>query len=379
MLQRFIRIASLMMIVAVLSASLAAAQGTGLQEQLLGEPLGTPLGTLYNDVVAGPDGPVVFWSDGMLIYAARWDGAAWQMIGDDAGVQDGMLESVAVGEDGSAVVTYLSASEDGSTGELHAVLFDGTAWTPLGEKINLYASGTYNFDEAVVMTAEGPVVAWREAEEFMQPDQLYVHRWDGTAWQPLGDGESLNNDPAQAVDLVALAAAPEGGVVLASDESGQTFVRRWDGTAWQMLPDVPEEGTVSLMRAAVGADGSIALYRYFEDGRHDVQQLAPDAAEWAALAGIEGTPGLSAGSYLDEADLRVAEDGSVLFAWSNGSSGTAGLGRWNGSAWEAGEPVSFMPQPVSFKASTAIGADDSLTIARLNTGFLLEVAQYTGG
>ncbi|HML21433.1 MAG TPA: hypothetical protein PKD09_07295 [Aggregatilinea sp.] len=365
---------------ALLVATAAFAQGP-LQEETLGDPVGGGMMVIYNDLAVAPDGtPVVAYSDGGSIYVEQWDGSAWVRLGDAAAPADAMFSRLAVGEDGAVVITYLTTSDDGSTALLNAAQWDGTAWTPLGDAINLYASGTFNYDESLIVMADGPVVAWREASEFMQPDQLYVRQWDGSAWQPLGTDAGLNVDPAADAGVSTLAALPNGRIALAWDEGGMTHVRLWDGSAWTDLPDAPAPmSDTSLLRLTATAEGDLVLLRAGYDLPEAFKLAADvDGDAWMPMDGLDALPGLADAGYVDDAALAVDENGDPLLAWSNGGSGAAGYARWTGSAWEpVGDAISFTPLPVSFIASVALTPDGALDVARLNEMFGLQVTQYT--
>ncbi|HEX3052272.1 MAG TPA: hypothetical protein VHP83_16550 [Aggregatilineaceae bacterium] len=356
----------------------ALAQGT-FQETPLGDPLGTGMFVLYHDLDVGADNmPVAVWSDGTTINAARWDGAAWQPLGDAVTSNGELFSKLAVGDDGTVIITYLSTTDDGSSAELRASLFDGTAWTPLGDVINLYQSGTFNFDEAVAITPDGPVIAWREAQEFMQPDQLYVRLWDGSGWQSVGGTESLSTDASFEAGISDIAVLSDGSFAVAYDQSGTTSTRLWDGAAWQTLPDLPgQEAEISFLRLDNAPDGSLILYRYYYGTLQDVHQVAGGDPNWTSLSEALIAVGLDDSSYVDDADLMVQDDGTVWLAWSYGGDGTAGLVKWDGTTWTAvSDPFTFMEQPTGYKAPVALGSDGSVYLARLNESLTLQVSQF---
>ena len=120
-------------------------------------------------------------------------------------------------------------------------------WAPLGGAVNR-APGTFTADPHLVLDAGGnPVVAWIEADPRPEggPDRLFVSRWTGRAWQPLG-GALLPG--AQSAEAPTLALTPDGEVRAAWLSGGQVRAARWTGRAWQpyTLPDTRQATGPSL-------------------------------------------------------------------------------------------------------------------------------------
>ena len=120
-------------------------------------------------------------------------------------------------------------------------------WAPLGGA-GKRAPGPFTADPHLVLDAGGnPVVAWIEADPRPEggPDRLFVSRWTGRAWQPLG-GALLPG--AQSAEAPALALTPDGEVRAAWLSGGQVRAARWTGRAWQpyALPDTRQATGPSL-------------------------------------------------------------------------------------------------------------------------------------
>lgn len=120
-------------------------------------------------------------------------------------------------------------------------------WTRLGGAVNR-APGTFTADPHLVLDAGGnPVVAWIEADPRPEggPDRLFVSRWTGRVWQPLG-GALLPG--AQGAEAPTLALTPDGEVRAAWLSGGQVRAARWTGRAWQpyTLPGTRQATSPSL-------------------------------------------------------------------------------------------------------------------------------------
>ena len=105
-----------------------------------------------------------------------------------------------------------------------------------------------------------PVVSWTEGTSNPFAVTLYVRRWTGSSWDPLGDGQVVGERAYHA----ALAVGPSGELFVARTlEDGRPFglaVHRFDEASqtWQKL-DAPlvvdPTRDVSLPRLVVGGDG----------------------------------------------------------------------------------------------------------------------------
>ena len=102
--------------------------------------------------------------------------------------------------------------------------------------INLAKSADISSRSLVLDSSGKPVVAWTESDGTSY--NIYVKRWDGTAWQQVG-ATFLDANPDQNAREPAIALDSSGKPVVAWTETDGTsnniYVKRWDGTAWQQV------------------------------------------------------------------------------------------------------------------------------------------------
>ncbi len=220
------------------------------------------------------------------------------------------------------------------------------AWQLMGgESLNVDPMISTQSASMALTSAGDPVVLWLEdLPDTRPPTDLYVKRWDGSAWELLGgsldEGSlgpmycyhelALAPDDTPVVGWVRATAVADVGVV----------VQRWDGSAWLPFGDVPftaDDGSPRWASVAIGADGAPLLaWSEFKDGLSRVYVARWTGAAWSYLGESRArVPGQDAWSP----HLVVDGDGRPLVAWMEeveppGSGRDVFVDRWNGTAWE---------------------------------------------
>ena len=99
-----------------------------------------------------------------------------------------LLKDTAMALDGqdNPVVAWSEEVAAGGRTSIFVHRWDGNAFTPIGSALNGTSSGSA-YKPALVLDARGnPVVAWHESDGFNE--NIYVKRWNRTAWQSVGPG-----------------------------------------------------------------------------------------------------------------------------------------------------------------------------------------------
>jgi hypothetical protein len=190
----------------------------------------------FNPQIAHVGGvPYVAWaevnSSVSRVYVKRFDGTAWGQAGSGSLNVDPTKNADSASIASVGGVPYAAwAESNGSAFQIHVKRFDGTAWVQVGSSLNVDTTRTA---EAPIITDVGavPYVAWEEFNGTAY--QIYVKRFDGTAWVPVGS--SLNHDATKPAGLPSIASV--GGVpYVAWGESngtvGEVYVKRFDGSTW---------------------------------------------------------------------------------------------------------------------------------------------------
>ena len=169
------------------------------------------------------------------VHVRRFDGASWSDVGG------GSLNISATESAGApfmatvAGIPYVAWSEDnGTAAQLRVKRLDGSAWALVGGSLNL--SATHDAEAATVADVGGlPYVGWSESDP--AHSQLYVKRFDGSAWQQVGTG-SMNIDTGHSVSAPSLAGVGGTPVMTWSEDFGsgyRVWAKRFDGTNWTPL------------------------------------------------------------------------------------------------------------------------------------------------
>ena len=253
--------------------------------------------------------PWVAWAEtvetNQNIYVRRWNGAAWV----DAG-QSGS----GMGVSRSPVLTAMNP----------ALVFDREG---------------------------APVLAWEQKTGFADPSEgggaiveIYVRRWDGESWTEIGGSASeagasglkigMCTKPILAVDL---SNRPVVAWTREYEAPGEVFLRRWNGSAWQELGGSASGFGVSGSRTgptgefwshAAGLALDLEGHPIVTWTEGDFQTYQVRASRWTGSAwqGIEGTDsdtGLGASDAQDGvAPIAVAPSGDTIIAWADGAPGS---------------------------------------------------------
>ena len=235
-------------------------------------PLGAPLGAAASPpaiaLVAGA--PVVAWSDGAQVQAARWQAGAWTALpslgagtavrgagGAFAVIGNGAL-SLASGGPALVVGDAVAFAADGpraaaawlAGGAVRAARFDGAAWTALDP---LPAPGGTRV--AIALRGDALAIAWDAVGGSAGVSAALAA---GTGWTRLG--QLLDIDPQDDATLPAIAIGPDGNPVVAwrEDLEGTHLgvLARWDGAAWHPLGGRSWSADVAAPVLALHAGGA---------------------------------------------------------------------------------------------------------------------------
>ena len=226
--------------------------------------------------------PLVGWTDigtgtrsayPSVVSLWRWQGSGWQTTPyANLNVQTpAFMPSVA--QTGGR--TFMAFVEGPTTrSDLWVREWTPAGWRTLGGRVNRRAR-TYLFKPQLLVDPQGRLtLAW--LEDAGGQDALYVTRWDGARWQPLGTGPA--STPGQHASSHALGFGPDGQPVTAWNEGpdGSRSVRaaRWDGARWLPLGGTlnrdPRADTDHASLAA-GPRGVLVAWRELSGGRWTVQ------------------------------------------------------------------------------------------------------------
>lgn len=311
--------------------------------------------------------PVVAWLEqvdgGSRPILHDWDGRRWHTLTETPPVFPGAGASapaLALDRDDRPVLAWLSRrGVDPAT--VHVSRWNGESWELLPSPEALpgrVLSPTLTIDDD-----NQPVVAWaqvwedRPVGESWRSD-IVVRAWNGAAWQPLGEpGLSGASNTAGRSLAPTLVTRSDGKPVLAwlDDTSGirQLYLRRWDGTAWYGLDEPPTQtglsggsGPVATPRVALDSEGQpVVVWQQSLDGVPRVRLTRWTADGWHAPDGDPEPAHLGIPWGL-EPDLAVGSDGLPVVAWTQlmpredgmepdlADGGAVLVRRWTDGGWE---------------------------------------------
>ncbi|MFQ6130484.1 MAG: hypothetical protein ACE5R4_00460 [Armatimonadota bacterium] len=193
------------------------------------------------------DGPETSMDSRQKIVLGRWTEEEWEPVADLAG--PGVLYFPAVAADNAGGLWVAWCQFEGGNWDVYARHFDGDD----AEKPHrLTDSGAADLLPSVVVTSEGPVVAWQSGAN--RTFRIMARRWRGGEWGAeieITDGDEMSFRPV-------LARAPEGTVWLAYD----AFDRRssdYDVFVRSLRGDTPSPSMPMLASDADEMDASAAV------------------------------------------------------------------------------------------------------------------------
>jgi len=241
---------------------------------------------------------------GVLTYSA--DGVTWEVLGDDAFVEDGMPVGYAQSTGGVAYTGQRFLA----FGSTVWASDDGLAWEPAGVSL---PSGAQQLRQLRAFPKEGLVVAAVENQNgnnHAQGNYVVVSDDDGATWS---EGEGYHSDCAHPIQH-------RGDIELRGDTllvSAQDLCRSPDrGQTWEVTLDPFEGGTRDLFsddESFWAVSGSRLL-------------RSADGIDWVEQADVGTT--LRAAAYGDGAYAAVSSTGTAFFYSSDGQSWSPGTLDW---------------------------------------------------
>jgi hypothetical protein len=250
---------------------------------------------------------------------------------------------------GAPVISFAESNHLGlPLGFLYVKKWNGANWVLLGTSfLNMAATATRIEDTSISCDGANPVVAWSEwatsnGVQTDAPPQIYVKRWNGSAWTSLGG--SLNSNPANwaySPSITWMNGQPYvAWVERSTTGTTQLYVKTWNGTAW-----TPVGGSLNLSasdwcwKPQIVNDGTNLYVAWAEQAalgqRPQAYVSQYSGGAWTRLGGsLNMDP---AGGSVERVSLAVYS-GQPIAAWGELSRGYMRqiyVKQWNGSSWAA--------------------------------------------
>lgn len=202
----------------------------------------------------------VAWTSANRLYARRWNGSAWVQLAGSAtapglgGTGSSVTEqSAATGANGHDVIAWEDVRAAPAPREVYVRRWDGSAWTGLGTSGEDGGLGQGAKPSVVLDELERPIVAWESAAG---DGGLVIRgaRWDGTAWAPLEPATLVGGKPI-------LSLSPTGALFVVYETPENTVrLARWSGSGWENCPTgLQDTGRSSWPAMQIGPDGRFVI------------------------------------------------------------------------------------------------------------------------
>ncbi len=257
--------------------------------------------------------------------------------------------SMALDSSGNPAIAFTAIT---TNYEIYFMRWNGSAWVELGGSATgggVSNTTGYSYQPSLGIDSTGnPVIAWYEIAGSNY--EIYLRRWNGTAWVELGGsatGGGLSNTAGYSF-YPSLALDSAGNPGVAWTELGTNYevlYRQWNGSSWAELAGSGTGGGVSanagtsyipsLRRIASSGYPGIAWYDT-TGGNSEIYYRQWNGGAWAELAGSATSGGVSANAGGSSAPvLALDASGNPRIAWVDITSTPAQIfyRQWNGSAW----------------------------------------------
>ena len=303
--------------------------------------------------------PIVAWQDGSSgnyeIYLRRWDGTQWAELGGSAtggGVSNtpgaSRYLSMALDPAGNPVIAWQEAI---SWSYVYVKRWNGSQWVELGGSASGFGiSGivaAFGSPSISVDPAGNPMVAW--CEEISGIRQVYVKKWNGSAWTELGGSATGGGVSAgtNSSDYAVLASDSAGNPVVAWNyysTNAEIYLRAWSGSAWVEIGGSATGGGASSTSGSSrypdlvvdASDRPVLVWQEFLTTNEEVYLKRWNGSAWVALGGSATSGGISASAgHSTGASIALDALGNPIVAWDDRTAGNreVHLRRWDGAAW----------------------------------------------
>jgi hypothetical protein len=260
---------------------------------------------------------------------------------------------------GNPVVAW--SEFDGLTYNIYVWRWSGNSWDPIGGGLSANPGITSAFWPSLQLDAQGnPIVAWVERSDTGQ--KVHVWQWTGSYWRSLGlpltaFPSSVLTHAVSPTLLVDSALRPIIAWTEIHESTSSIFIRKWNGSSWEQVSDPfsPEYWFGSSV-VLDGDDNPIVGVTQYEDStlrRSSAHVYKWNGNAWISLGGaLKSDPTISA---TEKPILYRDSEHGVFTAWQE--PGRICIRKWADGSWRPiGSVSDFAPGMTIFKLSMATKA-----------------------
>jgi Bacterial Ig domain len=289
--------------------------------------------------------PVVAWEEVYSfsdtdVVVDQYDGSAWTPAGDWLDTTGSFIAtnpSIAVGADDNPFVAY-SENDGTNPSQIYVKKWDGSSWQPLGGSLNVGSGEAYT-PSLVVLNGDTPIVAWSEFDG--SDSKIYVKWWSTSdlVWYYYGTANSINT--AGSAFNPSLALGSNGIPFLAWSESNiittnNIYVKYWDGAQWSIYgsgglsADISiDPGSARPSLQLTNTNTPVVTWQGFETSSNIyVKHCDSSDGVWTPYGGTSMVEG---SEDSDNPALAVDNSDSPVVVFRK--EGKIYARRWNGSSW----------------------------------------------
>lgn len=278
------------------------------------------------------------------LYVARWDGQTWKTFSDSPSLSPGTVSDIprlALDRQGNPYVQWSEMPPDFNGDSVYVSRWTGKEWQVIDRgSLSSDISSSSRSRAIVVNKQNQPILAW--SVQLYQEGvgslgfAVYAGTWNGKNWVPIGGMLSSNKDYYGAGPSIVLDAQDRS--VVAWHESGggkgyNVYVKRWDGTAWVAYGESVNamSGGASLPVLRLDPKGSPVVGYLENQGSINVVVRRWDGKAWVQLGGYLNTEK----SNVDSFTMVLDKDGNPYVVWAEEAGGPRKVyvARWDGRAW----------------------------------------------
>lgn len=287
----------------------------------------------------------------------KFDGNGWSDVGPPGGFSNGDVKdlSLAINDNGTP---YLAFKDDGSTGRVKLMYFDGT-WKVVGNapiSSGSASSPSLAFDgQGDPNVADVPYVAYRDEAN---GNQVTVARFVAGDWETVG-GPVGSTTPWGSVSLAIDDGAPYVAYIGmgASEEEFTVLVRKYNGSNWDPVGDEISGAHAALPVILKFYDG-VPYVAYTDTAKNykmtvmkfdvpptpptiaDANRNSVSAAPTTVLEGETITLTAVGDRQSEEAGVVIGDERYIPVDWASAELGQSGRFVWNGTGYAA----NYVPQ-----------------------------------
>ena len=256
--------------------------------------------------------------------ASFWSPLGTFLSGSGVNGSDAEGTDIALDNNGFPVVAWLESN--GNVFNVYVKRWDGTAWQPVGGAISAVGGMTDSFKPSLALdSGSNPVVAFQEDNGSV--NNIYVFRYTAGTWQPVGGalsavaGGTGAYEPSLAIDSL-------GNPVVAWREQNPNtsfvYVRRFVAGVWQPVGGALSAvtGTTDTIEPSLKLDGSgnpIVAWQE-SDGVDSNIYVYRYAGTWQSVGGaLSGSSVAGSSAFSPSLDLDSAFNPVVAWRESNGT------------------------------------------------------------